>query len=71
MAARDGEPSGTQPPTPDGEEPPPSPNDTHPGGRTPHQLQVSLGDAKLQQLMDDIHWEVALRELNAPPGTHH
>ena len=70
MAVRVGEPSGTQPPTPDrGEEPPPSPSDPHLGGRTPHQFQEDLGDlgdAELRQLMDDLYWEVTLRELNAP-----
>ena len=67
----DGEPSGTQPPTPDREEEPqPSPNDPHPGGRTPHQFQANFRDAKLRQLMGDLCWEVALRELNMPPGTN-
>ena len=58
MATRDGEPSGTQPPTPNGmKEPQQSPNDPHQGGRTPHQLQVNLGDlvdAKLQQFKKDL-----------------
>ena len=47
-----------------------SPCDCHLGGSTPHQLQVNLGDLaddKLQQLMEDLHQEVALRELNALP----
>ena len=72
MAARNGEPLGAQPPTPDMEEDPkPSPSDPHPDGKTPHQLQVNLGDledAELQQLMEDLCWEVALRELNVTQG---
>ena len=42
----------------------------HPGGGTPNHLQADLGDLanhKLQQLMEDLHWEVALYELNALP----
>ena len=74
MAVMEGEPSGTQDPTQDREgNPQVSPSDPHPDGRTPHQLQVNLGDlgdAKLQQLMEDLFWEVTLRELNAPQGIH-
>ena len=72
MAARDEELSDAQPSTCDrGEKPLPSPNDPHLGGRTPHQLQVNLGDlaeAELWQLMGDLQQEVTLRELNAPQG---
>ena len=58
---------GTQPPIPNiEEEPQPSPSDPHPGGRNPHPLQVNFGDAKLWQLMEDLCWEVTLRELHAP-----
>ena len=72
IVARDGEPSDTQPPNPDRqEELQSSPSDSHPDGRTPHQLQMDLGDAQLRKLMEDLHWEVALRELSAPTGTHH
>ena len=71
MVVVNGEPSGTQPPTPDSEEElHMSPSDHHPGGRTPHQLQTNLGglgDDELWQLMEDLCQEVALRELNAPP----
>ena len=52
----------------------PSPNDPHRGGKTPCQLQANLGDlvdAKLWKLMEDLHQEVTLKEINAPPGTHH
>ena len=70
IAVRDGEPSDTQPPTPDkGEEPLPSPNDPHLGERTPHQLQANLvdfADNELQKLMEDL-CKVTFRELNAPP----
>ena len=45
MAVVNGEPSGTQLPTSEGEEEPQlSPSDPHLGGRTPHQLQANLGD---------------------------
>ena len=72
IAVRDGEPSGTQPPTPDREEElKPSPSDSHPDGRTSHQIQMDLGDAQLGQLMEDFCWEVTLRELNVSPGTYH
>ena len=71
VVVRDGEPSGTQPPIPDGEEvPQPSPINPHLDGRTPHQFQVELGDlgdAKLRQLMEDLQHDVALRDLNVPP----
>ena len=75
MTVVDGEPSGAQSPTPDREgDPQHSPHDCHPGGSTPHQLQAHLGDLvddELWQLMEDLYREVALRELNAPPETHH
>ena len=45
VAVVNGEPSSTQPPTPNGEEEPHlSPSNPHLGGRTPHQLQANLGD---------------------------
>ena len=71
MAVIDGEPSGTQHLTPDREgNPQQSFSDHHPGGSTLHQLQMNLGDLaddELQWLMEDLHWEVAVRELNALP----
>ena len=74
IVVRDGEPSGTQPPTPNREEvPQPSPSDPHPEGRTHCQFQIdlgNLGDAQLRHLMEDLCQEVALGELNVPPGTH-
>ena len=71
MVVMDGEPSGTQPLAPDSEEEPQlSPSDPHLGGRTQHQLQVNLGDTKLWQLMEDLCWDIVLREINTPPGTH-
>ena len=74
MAVVNGEPFGAQPPPSDGEEEPhSSPSNPHLSGRTP-QLQVNLGDLaddELQQLMEDLHWEVALQELNAPPRHPH
>ena len=75
MAVVDGEPSGSQHPTPDMQENPQhSPHDCHLGGSTLHQLQVNLGDLvddELQQLMEDLYQEITLRELNVPPDTHH
>ena len=74
MVVTDGEPSGTQHPTPDREgDHHLSNSDPDLGGRTQCQLQVNLGDladSELQQLMEDLCWEVALSELNAPPRTH-
>ena len=71
MVVMDGEPSGTQHPTPDREEGPQlSPGDHHLGGWTPHQIQVNLRDlrdAELCQFMEDLYQEVALRELNTHP----
>ena len=67
MVVVTGEPSGTQPATPDIEdEPHLLPINPHLGGRTPCQLQPNLRDDKVWQLMEDLYWEVALRELNAP-----
>ena len=75
MVVVDGEPSGSQYPTPDREgNLQHSPHDCHPGGSTPCQLQANLGDLgddELWQLMEDLHQEVTLRELEAPPETHH
>ena len=51
------------------EEPQLSPSDPNLGGRTPHQLQVNLGNDELLQLMEDLCQEVALRELNTPQGS--
>ena len=48
IVVRDGEPSGTQPLTPDREEvPQPSPSDPYPDGRTPHQFHMDLGDLRM------------------------
>ena len=72
MAVVNGEPSGTQPLTPDRGRNQISPSDLHLGGRTPHQLQVNLGDLgddELWQLMEDLCQEVALQELYAPQGS--
>ena len=72
IAVRDGEPSGTQHLMPDREDvPQPSTSNLHPDGRTPNQFQMGLGDAQLRQFMEDLHQEIALRELNAPSGIHH
>ena len=58
IVVRDGDPSGTQPPTPyRGRNLCHSHNDPHLGGWTPHQLQANLldlGDADLWQLMEDL-----------------
>ena len=52
MAVMGGEPSSAQHATPDREEDPQlSPGDSHPGGRTPCQLQANLGN-----LSDDEQW---------------
>ena len=43
----------------------------HPGGNTPHCLQADLGnltDQKLWQLMEDLHQEITLHKLHAPPN---
>ena len=61
--------------TPEREEVPQSPpNNPHPDGRVPHQFQIDLGDledAQLRQLMEDLQWEVAHRELNVSlQGVH-
>ena len=71
IAAVNGEPSGAQPPPSDEEEEPHSSlSNPHPGGRTPQHLQANLGDLadnELWQLMEDLHGEVALWELNMLP----
>ena len=70
MVVVNGELLGSQTPTPDREkEPQLSPSDPHPGGRTWHQLQANLGVDELQQFMEDLCQEVALRELNTPQGS--
>ena len=73
MVVVDGEPSDSHHPTPDREgNPQHSSHGCHPGGSTPHQLQVNLGnlaDDELQQLMEDVMWDVTLRQLNAPPDS--
>ena len=75
MVVVGGEPSGSHHPTPDREgNLQHSPCDCHLGGSTPCQLQASLGDLaddKLWQLMEDLYWEVTLRELNEPAETHY
>ena len=75
IASINGEPSSTQPPPSNGEdEPNSSTSNPHVGGRTPQQLQANLGDLaddEWKQLMEDLHREVTLQELNAPPETHH
>ena len=43
----------------------------HLGGHTPHLLQAELGnlaDEGLRQLVEDLHQEIALCELHAPPA---
>ena len=71
MAVEMEEPSGTQPLPSNGEEEPHlSPSNHHLVGRTPQHLQANLGDLtdnELQQLMEELHREIALQELNAPP----
>ena len=63
MAVVNGETSGTQSlPSNEEEEPHSSPSNPHPGVRTPQHLQANLGDLadhELQQLMQDLCWEVA------------
>ena len=57
-----------------GEEPHLPPGNPHPGGGTPHHLQVELGDLadlELCQLLEDLCGEVTLCELNAPPEALH
>ena len=75
MVVVHGEPSGAQHPTPDREwNPKHSPHDCQLCGSTLCQLQVNLGDLvddELWQLMEDLHQEVALRELDESPETHH
>ena len=47
------------------------PSSLHPDGRAPHQFHMDLGDlwdAQLWQLMEDLWWEVACRELSVSPG---
>ena len=71
MSTVGGKPSRTQPPPLEGEEEPHLPTgNPHLGGETLHHLQVDfhdLADHELHQLMEDLCWEVALCELNAPP----
>ena len=65
------EPSGTQPLPLEGEEEVHSPTgNPQPSGGTPQHLQTNLGDLvdeELCQLMEDLHQEVTLHELNAHP----
>ena len=72
MAVVNEEPSGTKPPPSNGEEEPhSSPSNPNPGRKTP-QLQANLGDLmddELWHLMEDLHWDVALWELNTLPDT--
>ena len=71
MMVRGGEPSSTHPPIPDREEEPqPSPSDPPTGWEDPTSITGApwhLLDTQLWQLMEDLHWEVALWELNALP----
>ena len=71
----DGESSGTQDPSLEGEGEPHSPAENpHPGGETLHYLQADLSDLadqELHQLLEDLHKEVTLCELNAPPAALH
>ena len=71
MVAVTGEPSGAQSLPSDGdEEPHLSPSNPQPGGRTPQLLQanlVDLVDNEFWQLMEELHREIALCELNVPP----
>ena len=64
MAAVTGKPSSAQPPPSDGEEKPHlSPGNPHLDGRTLQHLQANLGDLvdnELQQLMKELHREIAL-----------
>ena len=49
-----------------------SPHDNpHPSGEMPHCLQVELGDLathELHQLVEDLHQEITIHELNIPPA---
>ena len=67
-----GDPSKLQSPPSEGEGDAHSPTgNPHPGGGTLHCLQAELGDLvdqELHQLMEDLHQEVALCELHAPPA---
>ena len=48
------------------------PQQTHPGGETPHCLHAELGDLndhELHQLMADLIQEIAQCELTVPPAT--
>ena len=74
MTAVAGEPSRTQPPPLEGEgslicllETPIQVGKLH---HLPEDLD-NLADHKLCQLMEDLHWEVTLCELNAPPEVLH
>ena len=71
MTAVGVEPSRTHPPPSEGVgEPHLFTDNPHPGGGTPHHLQAALSnlaDHELCQLMEDLHQEFTLHELNAPP----
>ena len=72
MVVVDGEPLGTQPPALEGEVHLPTGN-PQPSGETLQCLQASRGDLadkELHQLMEDLHQEVALCELDAPLRSH-
>ena len=75
MATVCGEPSRIQPPPSDGEEELYLPTGNHhlPGRMLQH-LKADLGDladGDLCQLMEDLHWEVTLHELNTPQEALH
>ena len=66
-----GDSSKLQSPPSEEEEEPHSPHDNpHPSGEMPCHLQAELGDLanhELCQLVEDLHQEITLCELNAPP----
>ena len=74
MAVVGGEPSRTQPLPSKGEVELHLPTgNAHLGGGTLQHLQADLGDLvddELHQLMEDLHWEVTLHELNTSPRSH-
>ena len=67
-----GDHSKLQSPPSEGEGDPHSPTcNLHPGRGTMHHLQVEhgdLADQELHQLMKDLHQEITLHELHAPPS---
>ena len=67
-----GDHSKLQSPPSEGEGDPNAPTGIlHPGGNTLHCLQAEPGnlmDQELWQLMEDLHQEITLHELHAPPA---